>query len=156
MKFDLTLGVADKPGQLIRILEPIARNGGNIVSIIHEREAPSESYVPVSLVADFPSHENLNKAINDLRKMDIPIIRSEEIVERTRVTLILIGKMDLRKIVETKIENVRVVGFEVSAPSAKASSVKIDLEVPVDAVSKVIAKLKKIAREEKSLLISSV
>ena len=156
MKFDLTLGVADKPGQLVRVLEPIARNGGNIVSIIHERETPSEGYVPVSLVADFPSHKNLSKAISDLRKIDIPIIRSEEIVERTRVTLLLIGRMDLRKIVETKIENVRVVGFEVSAPSAKESSVKIDLEVPVDSISKVIANLKKIAREEKSLLISSV
>jgi len=156
MKFDLTLALADRPGQLLNALEPIAKNGGNIISIIHEREKPAEGYVPVSLVVDFPSKQNLKKAISDLKSLGVAIVRSEEIVETTRITLILIGKMDLRKLIETKIENVRITGFEVSTPTSEEACVKLDLEVPTDSVDKVLDELKKISKEEKTVLLSSV
>ncbi len=156
MKFDLTLGVTDKPGQLVRALEPIAKNGGNVISIIHEREKPAEGYVPVSLVVDFPSKQNLGKTIADLRASGISIIKSEEIVERTRLTMILIGKMDLRRLVETRLENVRITEFEVSAPTSDKACVKMNLEVPTESVDKVLDELKRISKEEKALLISSV
>jgi len=156
MKFDLTLALADRPGQLLNALAPIAKNGGNIISIIHEREKPAEGYVPVSLVVDFPSKQNLKKAISDLKSLGVAIVRSEEIVETTRITLILIGKMDLRKLIETKIENVRITGFEVSTPTSEEACVKLDLEVPTDSVDKVLDELKKISKEEKTVLLSSV
>ncbi len=35
--FTLIVELEDKPGQLLRVLEPIARNGGNIVGIFHQR-----------------------------------------------------------------------------------------------------------------------
>ncbi len=156
MKFDLTLALADRPGQLVRALEPIAKNGGNIISIIHEREKPAEGYVPVSLVVDFPSKQNLRRTIGDLKSLGVSIIKSEEIVETTGVTLILIGKMDLKKLVETRIEDVRVVGFEVSAPTSNEACVKLELEVPTESVSKALAELKKVSKEENALLISSI
>ncbi|MEM2111277.1 MAG: ACT domain-containing protein [Candidatus Bathyarchaeia archaeon] len=156
MKFDLTLAVADRPGQLIRALEPVAKNGGNIISIMHEREKPAAGYVPVRLVVDFPSDKNFRKTIDDFKNLDIVIIKSEEIVERTRVTVILVGRMDLKKIVETSMEDIRVTNFEVSALSSKEACVKLDLEIPVDSVDEVVEHLKKISRKENVLLISSV
>jgi len=156
MKYDVTLALADKPGNLVRALEPIAKNGGNIISIIHERGKPSEGFVPVSLVLDFPSKWNLRKTINDLKAMDVAIIKSEEIIETTDVTLILIGKMDLKKLIETRFENTRITGFEVSAPNSKQACVKMDLEVPTALVDTVLSELKRISKEEDAILISSV
>jgi len=156
LKFDLTLALADRPGQLVRALEPIAKNGGNIVSIIHEREKPAEGYVPVSLVVDFPSKQNLRRTVNDLRSLGVSIIKSEEIVETTRVTLILIGKMDLKKLVETRIEDARIVGFEVSTPTSNEACVKLELEAPTESVNKALEELKRLSKEENALLISSI
>jgi ACT domain-containing protein len=156
LKYDVTLALADKPGHLLKALEPIAKNGGNIISIIHEREKPSEGFVPVSLVLDFPSKWNLRKTIDDLKALDVAIIKSEEIIETTSVTLILIGKMDLKKLIETKFENTRITGFEVSAPSSKEACVKMDLEVPTNLVETVLGELKRISKEENAILISSV
>ncbi|NIM46423.1 MAG: hypothetical protein GTO54_12530 [Nitrososphaeria archaeon] len=156
MKFDLTLALADRPGQLVKALEPIAKNGGNIISIIHEREKPAEGYVPVSLVADFPSKNHLRRTISDLKALGVTIIKSEEIHETTRVPVILIGRIDMKRLIETEVENVRITGFEVSAPTSKEACVKLDLEVPVDSVDKVMDELKRVSREEKAILISPV
>lgn len=156
MKFDLTLALADRPGQLVMALEPIAKNGGNIISIIHERDKPAEGYVPVSLVVDFPSKWNLRKTVSDLRGLGVAIIKSEEIVETTRATVILIGRMDLKRLIETRIENVRITGFEVSAPASKEACVKLDLEVPTGSFDKVLDELKQLSKEENAILISSV
>ena len=156
MKYDVTLALADRPGQLVKALEPIAKNGGNIISIIHEREKPAEGFVPVNLVVDFPSKLNLKKTIEDLKAMDIVIIKSEEIIETTRVTLILIGKIDIRRLVETRFENTRISGLEVSAPSSKEACVKLDLEVPTGLVERVLDELKRVSKQENAILISSV
>jgi ACT domain-containing protein len=152
----MTLALADRPGHLVKALEPIAKNGGNIISIIHEREKPAEGFVPVSLVVDFPSKSNLKKTIEDLKALDVGIIKSEEIIETTSVTLILIGKMDLRKLIETKFENTRITGFEVSAPNSKDACIKLDIEVPTGHAERVLDELKRISKEENAILISPV
>lgn len=156
MRFDLTLALADRPGHLVKALEPIAKNGGNIISIIHEREKPAEGYVPVFLVVDFPSKHHLRMTISDLKGLGVTIIKSEEIRETTRVPVILIGRMDLKRLVETKVENVRITSFEVSAPTSEEACVKLDLEVPVDSVDRVLDELKRLSKEENAILISPV
>ncbi|OYT50049.1 hypothetical protein B6U79_00435 [Candidatus Bathyarchaeota archaeon ex4484_231] len=156
MRFDLTLALADRPGQLLKALEPIAKNGGNIISIIHEREKPAEGFVPVSLVVDFPSKWNLRKTIEDLKSLGVAIVKSEEIVELKRLTLIVIGRMGIKRLIESKLENVRITSFEVSAPTTKEACVKLDLEVPTESVDAVMDELKKVSKEENAILISPV
>ncbi|HIE18200.1 TPA: hypothetical protein EYP75_00590 [Candidatus Bathyarchaeota archaeon] len=156
MKFDLTIALADRPGQLIKALEPIAKNGGNIISIIHEREEPSVGSVPVSLVVDFPSKWNLRKAVDDLKELGVTIIKSEEIIDTTRITVILIGKVDLKRLAETGIRNVKIVGFEVSAPTSKDACLKLELEIPTESVEEAIDDLRRIAEAEKVLLLSPI
>jgi len=156
LKFDLTLALADRPGQLVKALEPIAKNGGNIISVVHEREKPAEGYVPVFLVVDFPSKHHLRKTIGDLKGLGVTIIKSEEILETTRVPVILIGKMDLKRLVETKVKNVRITGFEVSAPNSKGACVKLDLEVPTESVDEVLGELRRLSKEENAILVSPV
>jgi len=156
LKFDLTIALADRPGQLIKALEPIAKNGGNIISIIHEREEPSRGFVPVNLVVDFPSKWNLKKTINDLRELGVAIIKSEEIINTTRITAIFIGKIDMKRLAETGIRKAEIVGFEVSTPASKDACLKLELEVPTESVEEAIDDLRKIAEAEKALLLSSI
>jgi len=155
MKFDLTLGLIDRPGQLIKALEPIAKNGGNIISIIHEREKVSSGYVPVSLVVDFPAITNFEKTKRELEDVSISVIKSEEIIEKANVSFILIGKLDVRKILEIETEKARIVDFEISAPTSKEACIRLNIEAPVGTMNRIIAKLKKVAEEENAVLISS-
>ena len=156
MKFDLTIALADRPGELIRALEPIAKNGGNIISIIHEREKPSDAFVPVSLVVDFPSKWNLRKTIEDLKRLGVAIIRSEEIIDTTRVTAILIGSVDIKRLAEAGIRNVKIVGFEVSAPTSKDACLKLELEIPTEHVEEALDDIRRIAKAENVLLLSPI
>ena len=156
MKFDLTLALVDKPGQLLRALEPIAKNGGNIISIIHERDKPVEGYVPVSLVVDFPSRQNFRSAINDLRSLGIAIIKSEEVVEKVRLTFILIGGVDLRRVIESNIRDVRIIGVEASTPKLNEVSVKLDIEFPADRADEVMEELRRLSKEQNAILISPI
>ena len=156
MKFDLTLALADKPGQLLRALEPIAKNGGNIISIIHERDKPVEGYVPVSLVVDFPSRQNFRSAINDLKSLGIAIIKSEEVVEKVRLTFILIGGVDLKRVIESNIRDVRIIGVEASTPKLNEVSVKLDIEFPADRADEVMEELRRLSQEQNAILISPI
>ena len=154
MKFDLTLGLIDRPGQLIKALEPIAKNGGNIISIIHEREKVSSGYVPVSLVVDFPTITNFENTKREFEDVSISVIKSEEMIEKANISFILIGKLDVRKIVE--IEKARIIDFEISAPTSKEACIRLNVEAPVEAIKGIIAKLNEVAEEENAVLISSV
>lgn len=157
MRFDLTLALADRPGQLLRALEPIAKNGGNIISIIHEREKfTAGAYVPVSLVVDFPAYQNFRRAREDLEKIGVSIIRSEEVIERASITAILIGKIEFKRITEAEIRSLRIVDFEVVAPTSNEACIKLNIEVPMQSVDEALRELKRISKEENAILITSI
>lgn len=156
MRFDLTLALADRPGQLLKALEPIAKNGGNIISIIHERETHTGGYVPVSLVVDFPSGERFSKTKKDLEAFGVTVIRSEEVIEKANITAILIGRLDIGKVLESKVKGLRIVSFEVSAPTSKEACVKLNIEAPVETIDETIKELKRIAKAENAILVTSI
>lgn len=156
MRFDLTLALTDKPGQLFKTLEPIANNGGNIISIIHERDKHADGYVPVSLVVDFPSNFSLKKAISKLKDIGIAIIKSKEIVDTVKLTFIMIGSLDLKKILKKSNGEVIIKGYEVSAPSSEEVCLKLEIEVPTSSINSVLDDLKKVSKKEKTILISSI
>jgi len=156
VKFDLTLGLVDRPGQLLTALEPIAKHGGNIISILHDREEASGGYVPVSLVVDFPSNRNFERAKKELENLGVSIIKSEEIIEKANITFILVGRLDVSRISEMETEGVRIVDFEVSAPTSKEACIRLNVEAPAGEASKIVERLKELARKEEALLISSV
>ena len=154
MRFALTLGVVDRPGQLLRALGPIAKSGGNIISILHDREKVTEGYVPVSLVVDFPADENFERAKRELEDLGVSVIKSEEIIEKADLTFLLIGKLDIRKIAEIEAGGVRITDFEVSAPTSKEACTRLNIEAPAKAVNKIVNELKKISKEENAVLVS--
>lgn len=156
MKFDLTLGLADRPGQLLRALEPIAKNGGNIISILHDRGKTTGEYIPVSLVVDFPAAGNLRKAMRELEALGVSIIRSEEIGEKASVTFILTGRLDMGRVTAIEGEGARILDLEASEPTSEEACVKLVVEAPEAAVPGIVKRLKDVAREGGAVLIYSV
>ncbi len=155
MKFDLTLGLVDRPGQLLKALEPIAKNGGNLISILHEREKITGGFIPVSLVVDFPTGEGFDRTKRELEALGVSIIKSEEIIEKSLITCILVGKINIEKITENAIEGMKIINFEASTPTSKKACTKLNIEAPVKNVIEIMSKLKEMAKKEDAVLISS-
>ena len=94
----------DVPGQLLRALEPIARFGGNIQSIIHQRERKTPlGRIPVMLVFDIKDKSGLRKILDALRSRDIVVTQIGEKVYAVKHTVLLLGHIvhaDIRILID--------------------------------------------------------
>ena len=126
--------LADKPGQLMMVIEPISRNGGNFLGIHHMRDRSKEGFVPVVFNFELESLNQLNQIKNDLKKAGITITRIESEVGLYYCTVILIGHVFATNIKETLDSilklgvSVRKVDSRIVSPEA-VSSVKISIQV---------------------------
>jgi ACT domain-containing protein len=104
----------DKPGQLVKVLDPIAKLGGNIQSVIHLREKKTPlGRLPVTVVFEIQDKEKLERLLQNLRDMGIRITQVGEKELLIKTTLLLLGHIvhsDLQKIIDAlnAMESVRV------------------------------------------------
>lgn len=150
----MTLMVPDRPGQLLKALEPVAKNGGNIISIIHDRNKVSGKYALVSLIADFPSRTHFIKTREELKKLGISIAKSEEVVEKEDLSILIIGRFDLNNIMGN--EKIQIVDVELSKPSSEETCMRLHLEIPKESVEEIFSLLREIAERENALIITPV
>ena len=91
MLMTIVVELKDQPGQLLKALEPISRLGGNIVSVLHQRDKITPlKRIPVEITIQIDERkvEDLIKAI---RRNGV-IVRSYNKVRLTATTsLLLIG-----------------------------------------------------------------
>ncbi len=123
----MVVELEDKPGQLIKVLEPISKFNGNVISIVHKRdEITPLGRIPVriSVQIDESKVEDLIKAI-ERRGV---VIRSYNRVRLTATTsLLLIGHIihtDLRDTIDkidstgfAEVVDLRIVMPELNKPS---------------------------------------
>ena len=90
----------DVPGQLVKVLDPISRFGGNIQNVVHQRERKSPlGRVPVTVIFDVSERARFNRIMATLRGMGVRIIRVGEREGAVKTTTLLIGHIihtDLR------------------------------------------------------------
>jgi len=87
--FTLIVELEDKPGQLLRVLEPIARNGGNIVGIFHQRGKKTPlNRIPVEISFTAES-KKAEKIIEELQR-DF-LIRQFGKLRTAVVSILLVG-----------------------------------------------------------------
>ena len=77
LNVEMELELADSPGQLMKILDPIGKNGGNIVNIIHIRDRIKDNYIPVIFNFDISNVNKLNLIKKELQELGVKIIRFE-------------------------------------------------------------------------------
>lgn len=164
MRVKIVMELKDVPGQLLKALEPIARFGGNIQSIMHQRERKTPlGRIPVALVFEIGDRTRLNKVLAALRAMDVMVTQLGEHAGAVQTTVMLIGHIihtDARDTIDrlNAIKGVRVSGMGLAMGGAgQESSARMTITADDEKRARsAVVLLQKIANEKRLLLLTSL
>ena len=95
--------LTDVPGQLVLALKPVSDLGGNILSVLHQRDKKTPSgRIPVQLTLEI-EEQGLNRLVERLKERDVKVVElslSMPGVDKkssASVTLSAIGKEELKE-----------------------------------------------------------
>ncbi len=123
----MVVELEDKPGQLLKVLEPISKMGGNVISVTHRRdEITPLGRIPVRIAVQIDERK-VEQLIKELESRGV-LIRSYNRVKHTVTTpLLLIGHIihtDLRGTIDAvdktgfaEVVEMRIVMPELEKPS---------------------------------------
>lgn len=158
--FTLVVELEDKPGQLLRVLEPIAKNGGNIVGIVHQRGKKTPlNRVPVeiSFTADSKRAERIFQELQGFA-----VIRSFGKIRSLTISLLLIGHVvhtdlsdTIKRIDNSDAEcvelNLRMPELDQPSTAILTISAKSD-----EALERAVKRVREICREKEILVVEPV
>jgi ACT domain-containing protein len=136
--YTVRLELVDEPGELLRALEPIAENGGNLLSIFHERGSMTpRGRIPVEVDVECPP-ERFDRIVDALRDAGVSIIRAGAERYDDHVTVVLTGPLIEAGVSETltAIEaaaETSVVDLSVTAPAGSDDGASARLRLAVNA-----------------------
>jgi ACT domain-containing protein len=129
------LELVDEPGELLRALEPVAENGGNLLSVFHERgNVTPRGHIPVEVDLECPPNR-FDDIVTGVRDAGVTVVRVGRERYGEQVIVILVGDVigtDLSDTVDAieGCETARVEDLELSAPSGDdVASVRCRLAV---------------------------
>jgi len=153
--YTLRLELVDEPGELLRSLRPIAENGGNLLSIFHERgNVTPRGHIPVEVDVE-ATPDRFEKIIDGLRDAGINVIQAGTERYSEGLTVILSGHVidtdlsdTLSRIQESA--NATVTDLSVAAPegTSNVSSARIDIAAERGATEIVLGKVRDVAAEK--------
>ena len=140
MKISMDIELEDIPGQLVHALEPVSDFGGNILSVLHQRDKKTPSgRVPVQLVVEI-EEKRLDKLVDGLKGRGMNVVRIGKERLKESMVVLLIGHIVHSDIRET-IDSIDSTGF--------AEVVKLSLSMPgVDKKSSASVTLSAIGEDE--------
>jgi len=123
----MVVELEDKPGQLIKVLEPISKLGGNIISVTHRRdEITPLGRIPVRIAVQI-DEKKIDQLIREIESRGIYIRSYNRIKHTVTTSLLLIGHIihtDLRSTVDAvdktgfaEVVEMRIVMPELNKPS---------------------------------------
>jgi ACT domain-containing protein len=160
----VVMELQDVPGQLLRALEPIARYGGNIQSIIHQRERKTPlGKVPVMLVFEIKDRTRLRKILAALKTRGITVTQVGEQVYTVKHAAVLVGHIvhaDIRSLVDhmNSLPGTRIVDLSLSVGGPKRESaarltILCDSEIHA---RRALAQLEKFCKRKDLLLVTAI
>lgn len=106
----MKLEIKDSPGQLVAALKPVSDVGGNIKSVIHERDPLSENgTLDVEVTLELPAGK-LDELRGLLKKSGVSILRIGEERFLIRKSVILIGHLMHTDLSDT-VDRIDATGF---------------------------------------------
>jgi ACT domain-containing protein len=158
--YTVRLELVDRPGELLRALEPIADNGGNLLSIFHERgNVTPRGHIPVEVDLE-ATPDRFDGIVDALRTEGINVIQAGAEDYREEVTIVLVGHL-----VDTDLSNTlsriqdatgaSVQDLSLSAPegSGEESSARLRLAIQTGKVEEVLAAVREIGAEKQLRVI---
>jgi ACT domain-containing protein len=164
MLIRLEMELEDIPGQLIKILEPISKFGGNIQNVVHQREKKTPlGRVPVTVIFDVDERERFQRIISTLKRMGVRIIRIGERESAVKVSVLLAGHVvhagirdlvsRLSRIGGIRVSNLNLLMGKVGGESAAYLTLAGGDEKKIH---KGLEELERIAERKKLLVIRAV
>ncbi|MCW3129376.1 MAG: hypothetical protein N2V75_04670 [Methanophagales archaeon] len=140
MKISMDIELKDIPGQLVLALKPVSDLGGNILSVLHQRDKKTPSgRIPVQLVFEI-EERRLDRLIARLKEGGVKVVRIGKERLKESMVVLLIGHIVHTDIRET-IDSIDNTGF--------AEVVELSLSMPgVDKKSSASVTLSAIGKEE--------
>jgi ACT domain-containing protein len=156
----MKLEMKDQPGQLVAALKPISAVGGNIIAVIHQREAttPVEG-LDVQIVLELPEGR-LENLLELFREQGVSVVRIGEERLLYECTLIVIGHLMHTDISDTvdridrtgsaEVTELSLVMPAISSPSSARITIRSTTRTEM---KKAIRILREVAREKELLII---
>jgi len=153
LRLELTVGLLDRPGQLLKALAVLAEMECNVVSIVHEREKAVEGVVPVSLVVETPHGVEAEEVRARLEARGVAVLRLQEVVKQTRLVAIASGLSGPVLSIPPGL-SARVVNVEEEVSVDGSTSLKITLEGGPDEARRALEELRKLVEGQGGVLIT--
>jgi ACT domain-containing protein len=149
------LELVDEPGQLLAALRPIAENGGNLLSIFHERgNLTPRGHIPVEVDLECPP-DRFELIVEALRENGINVIQAGAERYGEQLTLLLVGHLvdtDLSDTLQQIADSTdgSVTDLSLSAPEGTedVSSARLRLATRSGHTEDVLATVRAVAREK--------
>ena len=127
MKISMDIELKDIPGQLVLALKPVSGLGGNILSVLHQRDKKTPAgRIPVELVIEI-EEKRLERLVEQLEEQGVSVVRTGEVRLRESMVVLLIGHIVHSDLGET-IDSIdstgfaEIVGLSLSMPSVDEES----------------------------------
>ncbi|NLI73439.1 MAG: hypothetical protein GX369_01515 [Euryarchaeota archaeon] len=98
MKVNVDLSLMDMPGQLIRALEPISANNGNVIGVIHDHEAIVGGRITVNVTFEVHSDLALENILATWKENDVIMIKMDAVFESYPLQYLLVGDISSKEI----------------------------------------------------------
>lgn len=160
MQVSMKLEIKDSPGQLISALKPISEVGGNILSVIHERDPEADGgLLDVQIMCEITKGA-LDTLLSQFRAQGINVLRIGEERFLVRRSVILIGHLihtDISDTIDTidstgyaEVHELSMVMPAINEPSSAKMTIKSD---SLADVNRALAILRDVARDKEFLII---
>jgi len=158
--YTVRLELVDEPGELLGALEPIADNGGNLLSIFHERgNVTPRGHIPVEVDLEATGAQ-FETIVDALREAGINVIQAGAERYSEELTVVLVGHLvetDLSDTLQQFSEcgGVSVADLSLSAPAGTdgPSSARIRLVAGEGRTTDALSTVRAIADEKELRVI---
>ncbi len=163
MKVSMSIELKDIPGQLVLALQPISDLGGNIRSVLHQRDKKTPSgRIPLQLVLEI-EERSLEILVARLKERGVNVVKMGEERLKESMMVLLIGHIvhtDLRETIDS-IDSTgfaEVVELSLSMPGvAMKSSASVTLSaIGKEELKEALAILEDTAEKKGIMLIPSI
>lgn len=164
LRVKMMMELEDVPGQLLKALEPVARFGGNIKSIMHQRERKTPlGRLPVMLIFEVSDRARLKRILAALREAGVRVTQVGEREGAVRNTVLLVGHIvhtDIKDTIDrlNAIKGITVLDLNLAVgASGQDSSARMTIAAEDEKQAGLaIDRLKGIAERKKLLLITTI
>jgi ACT domain-containing protein len=163
MKISMDIELKDIPGQLVLALKPVSDFGGNILSVLHQRDKKTPSgRIPVQLVFEI-EERRLDKLVEGLKERGVNVVRIGKERLKESMVVLLIGHIvhsDIRKMIDS-IDSTgfaEVVELSLSMPGVdKKSSASVTLSaIGTEELKEALNILERTVNKKGIMVISSI